>query len=848
MELTTRLNTIFLMIGPSECGKTTFAKNYLMEALRRNVPEKNYFMNISYLSSDEIRQELLGHDYDKYANVMLMSSEQAFSLLFEKLKLVTSFPLNADFVVIDSTGLSNEFREQVRAIAAENHYRVEVILFNYKNREDYLHTQRSKSLISKHITRLRREVLPVLRRENYHAIHRVKAPVTELKAEILDYTEMLDTLLTPDKSYTFIGDIHECKDHLIALLKKYQFEFDDEENIIKKPEHDFILLGDFIDKGKNTGEIIEFLYKNKEHFRFVLGNHENFVHKYMENQIQGVDETLLRNYFDSIAIFSLDKGLYDKFAELVALSQPFYRVIGQVQPSFYATHAPCEKKYLGKFDDESKRQMRNFRLIREENVEKQLSFLEKEGNNLHPYHFFGHIAAKSAFRVKNNIHLDTGCVHGGALTGATLNRRLSYLSVSGTKMIDETLPTLFKRKKQVAEADLVPADLKRLTYVAEQKINFISGTIAPAESDVEKNELESLDRALDYFKNKECYEITIQPKYMGSRCNIYLHKQIENSYAVSRNGFKIRDERLQDLFATLKERFHDIFVKNDLTWLILDGELMPWHALGKGLIEEKYIPMSIAQHTEIDQLNHASYDKAFQLAVQKMDSTDFEDDQVKMSKKDLLKKYGSQDYQNFKNILGLKYSYVETEKLKKAADKFDEQINLYGNPEEVTFKAFAILKMVQNNGVERKWEGTTSAMYRLVSEDDFISLDLRQEDAVERAKAYFKTITFDQKMEGIVIKPEKVTKGIAPAMKVRNEDYLHLIYGYDYHFNSKYEKLVRNKKIKQKLRTSIAEYEYGEEMLNIPLAEISPYNESYKEAVMNLLFETTKETEIDPRL
>ncbi|WP_052006811.1 hypothetical protein [Listeria fleischmannii] len=156
--------------------------------------------------------------------------------------------------------------------------------------------------------------------------------------------------------------------------------------------------------------------------------------------------------------------------------------------------------------------------------------------------------------------------------------------------------------------------------------------------------------------------------------------------------------------------------------------------------------------------------------------------------------------------------------------------------------------MVQNNGVERKWEGTTSAMYRLVSEDDFISLDLRQEDAVERAKAYFKTITFDQKMEGIVIKPEKVMKGIAPAMKVRNEDYLHLIYGYDYHFNSKYEKLVRNKKIKQKLRTSIAEYEYGEEMLNIPLAEISPYNESYKEAVMNLLFETTKETEIDPRL
>ncbi|WP_144526428.1 ATP-binding protein, partial [Bacillus pumilus] len=84
-----------------------------------------------YLSSDRIRQEVLGYDYDKYDQVMLEASEQAFHLLFERLKMVTSFPVNADFVVVDTTGLAEDFREKVREIARSNHYNLEVIVFDY---------------------------------------------------------------------------------------------------------------------------------------------------------------------------------------------------------------------------------------------------------------------------------------------------------------------------------------------------------------------------------------------------------------------------------------------------------------------------------------------------------------------------------------------------------------------------------------------------------------------------------------------------------------------------------------------------------------------------------------------
>ncbi len=130
MLLQTQVHTIFMLVGPTECGKTTFAKEVLMPRLSFEDEQKNVKANVQYISSDSIRQELLGYDYDKYDQVMLEASEQAFQLLYEKLRLVTSFPINAEFVVVDTTGLTEDFRSKVRDIAAENNYRLEVILFD----------------------------------------------------------------------------------------------------------------------------------------------------------------------------------------------------------------------------------------------------------------------------------------------------------------------------------------------------------------------------------------------------------------------------------------------------------------------------------------------------------------------------------------------------------------------------------------------------------------------------------------------------------------------------------------------------------------------------------------------
>ncbi len=175
MEIRTKMHTIFMLVGSTECGKTTFAKEVLMPGLRFEDADKNIKANIQYLSSDQIRQEVLGHDYDKYDQVMLEASEQAFHLLFEKLNMVTTFPVNAEFVVVDTTGLAEDFRAKVKDIARRNHYHLEVIVFDYRKREDYYASERSKRLITNHINRLKKEVLGALAREGYDQIHKVRA-------------------------------------------------------------------------------------------------------------------------------------------------------------------------------------------------------------------------------------------------------------------------------------------------------------------------------------------------------------------------------------------------------------------------------------------------------------------------------------------------------------------------------------------------------------------------------------------------------------------------------------------------------------------------------------------------
>ncbi|MNZ73719.1 hypothetical protein D3C78_921430 [compost metagenome] len=184
----------------------------------------------------------------------------------------------------------------------------------------------------------------------------------------------------------------------------------------------------------------------------------------------------------------------------------------------------------------------------------------------------------------------------------------------------------------------------------------------------------------------------------------------------------------------------------------------------------------------------------------------------------------------------------------RAYEMYKRQLDLYAEEGIMEYKPFAILKMVHDNGEEQIPQWNTSEMYAFLSEDEAVTLDLSDSESYELAEQFFSKLTMENHMEGVVIKPEVWDGRTVPYMKVRNPDYLSIIYGYDYQFPHKYRKLMKQKNIARKLRTSLNEYKLGVNMLGIRQVDIAPGDEAYREIAANLLFEVAQEQEIDPRL
>ena len=860
MKITTKVHTILMLVGSTECGKSTFAREVLMPQLAKQDEERRVRSNVQLLSSDDIRQELLGHDYDKYDQTMLEASSQTFDLLLTKLRLVTSYPVNAEFVIVDTTALAEDFREKVRQVAEANHYRVEVVLFDYRKREDYYASDRSKRLITNHINRLRREVLPVLAREGYDAMHKVRAKDfyepeegvanPEYQVVVENWDDYLAATLPHTHSYIVVGDVHECINELKQLLIGFGYRIEDGRMTAgpKAAGKQVVLAGDWIDKGKQTAATIEFLYANREHFRFVLGNHENFVRRYIEGGIKGADRELVETYFDSIAVLQAQPELWEKFLVLVTAAQPFYRFIGEGSPSFYVTHAPCRSKYIGKLDPQGRRHQRTYRIDREAPVEPQLQFLQEDAVANHPYHLFGHVAAARGFRIKNKLHLDSGCVHGYALSGVDMGGRLFFRSTRATPAARrEELPELFKEDRRVSLAELDTEAQRRLSYVARHGINHISGTMSPADKDAERGELESLQQGLAYFARRGVREVVLQPKYMGSRCTIYLHRDPEQCYAASRNGYRVQGVELAPVYERLLVRFASYMQDNGVEMMILDGELLPWRAMGDGLIRRQFEPISKALELELAFLQQNGFEESLSQLSAEYEASDFEQERHQMSKGALSDKYGTAIYQNYKVMKEVQGRSMPLAAHREAYEVYRHQLELYAGEAELDYKPFGLLKEVMTDGTERFPSQKTSDLYRFLSDDAYVVIDLEAPDHLKQAERFYERLTTAERMEGVVIKPETEGNSV-PYMKVRNKEYLSIIYGYDYTFPHKYAQLIKQKNIGVKLRTSAAEHRLGRAMLAIPLADISTDNEAYKQAVADLLFEEAKEREIDPRL
>jgi len=203
------------------------------------------------------------------------------------------------------------------------------------------------------------------------------------------------------------GDIHGCYNKLIRLMK--QLKINPEKDVL-------VFLGDYIDRGDQSKEVVDYLIDLKKQLTstvFLLGNHEQMLLDYLNGGninpflVNGGKKTL-NSYFCENWLFSeadLKVDFPREHLEFFYSLSPYYEL-----EDYIFVHAglrdgvPIERQEL-----------LDLLWIREDFYFSKFEF----GKTI----IFGHTPFQQPFIYKQKIGIDTGATYGNKLTCVELPAR-----------------------------------------------------------------------------------------------------------------------------------------------------------------------------------------------------------------------------------------------------------------------------------------------------------------------------------------------------------------------------------------------------------------------------------------
>jgi hypothetical protein len=374
---------------------------------------------------------------------------------------------------------------------------------------------------------------------------------------------------------------------------------------------------------------------------------------------------------------------------------------------------------------------------------------------------------------------------------------------------------------------------RRTRIAAENQLNYLVPTMSPAPKDEETNEIESIKGAISLYKEFGVTDLIIQPKWMGSYCLVYLHREYEKTKIFTRNGYKIHWLDI-NLFKESLQRAKSLFEDPNVELVVLEGELLPWSALGQGLIDDEYKRYEYLQSKRLEfYKNSTILSKINDIIVNSPEYAKF------LENPDSFPSHVKRQYEAISKV----------PELIPSVDQFERSLNIYSSQldlfatgsSNLKIELFNLLKIVKNDGTEvLNFDNTifskiSKAEYLIIKNGDVSSVD-----------SYW-TLNQSYNHEGVVVKPLVAGNEKIPyAIKVRNKNYLQMIYGID--FDRRYDYYFKRRNIRPKLRLSIQEYEAALNLLSIPMNTISKENDKFIEMFNNVLAAQRAEEKLDKRL
>ncbi|MGD9301639.1 MAG: metallophosphoesterase family protein [Desulfobacterales bacterium] len=203
-----------------------------------------------------------------------------------------------------------------------------------------------------------------------------------------------------------IGDIHGCYDQLAALMDKIPID-------LKKDT--LVFVGDYIDRGPQSVEVVDFLIKLKKQtpgIIFLKGNHEDMLEKYLD----GTDRfTYLLNGGQQTLDSYLNRSAQSGTHPIPPEHRQFYKSLRLIYETeeYIFVHAGLRPKVSLEFQDTE-----DLLWIRDKFLYSRYDF----GKPV----IFGHTPLGEPLVESNKIGIDTGAVFGNALTCVQLPDLVFY--------------------------------------------------------------------------------------------------------------------------------------------------------------------------------------------------------------------------------------------------------------------------------------------------------------------------------------------------------------------------------------------------------------------------------------
>ena len=386
----------------------------------------------------------------------------------------------------------------------------------------------------------------------------------------------------------------------------------------------------------------------------------------------------------------------------------------------------------------------------------------------------------------------------------------------------------------------------RIDRFCANKINAFSPTISPAPKSPERNEIESIHEGIRYFFDAGVTEIVVQRKYMGSYCDIYLQRDLNETYFVSRNGYRLSNEELTDKAKQACGELHSRFDWTNMQTVIIQSEMMPWSAMGQSLIDNEFGGYLNVHQNHCDHLEASGLYAKIAAVKQSQPYREYMDYKAEHTEKQLKEHFPVHIVRQYESLTAFKV--LNLAEYRKYIDVYAAQLAHFGRTGDVYFKPFNILKKVFDDGSELIVNDNLS--YRDINDDRFLHLPTGNEEetnrSIEATYSWFAELEAENE-EGIVIKPRQAfIKNIPPAFKVRNRQYLVMIYGMDFQTNFDYN--FQRRKINRKLDCSINDWMVNREMINVKYSDIHKENYLLKNLLFDRIMGEQVEATLDSRL